>query len=126
MSRAEEEPGPRGGEDLPSAGLSKSCRTRHKNQLVYHYDTKASDCLPVPAPRSFRLGCPVLLENTSLHPTDPHREDRAKILCWTGPRQESQGWRLCHSCAPSLHDPRQLLARCPEVHVHWRVQDPRQ
>lgn len=104
-----------------------SAASTFKSTSLHLHRTTNARCLPLANLLHARLlSHPLLPQNLlSINTTNPHRENRPTILSGLTQRQVREIRRLRDTLTPPLHDTRQFLARRSEVHVHWRLQDPR-
>ena len=94
--------------------------------LLHDHVASVPECVSLAA-REGRVGAlPLPAEQRPADAPNAHREDRPEVCGRARAGQEGQGRRLCHPRAAPLHDARQLMARCHQVHVDWRLKDPRQ
>lgn len=110
------------GQTLSQPSLSSNS----SNPTIYYINRTAfPGCLSCPNLRSILVRDPVLPQDSLSNPTNPHRENCPAVFPWSRGGKGCEVWRLCHTLTSPLHDTRQLLACCFEVHVNWRQQDPR-
>lgn len=88
-----------------------------KNADNLDTEISGAECIPFTARGPFLSSHPQLPEDLSSSTPDIDREDRTKVCCRSRRRQVRQVRRLCYHCTSSLHDSRQLMARCAQVHV---------
>ncbi len=94
---------------------------------LFHLSTSASRsdrCFPFSAGEcESKYSEPVQCAKS--YTANAHREDRPAVFPRPHSGESGQVRRLCHSCATSLYDTRQLMASGDQVHVHWCFEDTR-
>ena len=94
-----------------------------KNAGNLNTEISGAECIPLTARGPFLSSHPHFSEDLSSNTPDIDREDCTKVCCWPRRRQVRQVRRLCYHCTSSLHDSRQLMARCAQVHVDRSYSD---